>query len=251
MPKKPTSITKSSSTPKPPNITLLLKELTAPSKESRSHALRTLVTLGSPIREVLATPDVVVYDGVYCTSEIVALIDEIGPSHPEVYAGLAKAVTGPGMSVRRVAIFICTEIKSPPVVILKAIVTALLYDWRDDIRGYAALSLGKIRSAAPVVLSGLATALQEYEPTVLGEVMRTIDLIGVPSPELLAGVGHFLYRPSGTFCERALSIIETFNTFDPALIAAISRSSTITRFTPPTQTVRNSLDVTANLLRSY
>jgi len=215
-------------------INRLMKDLQGTDKKASKCAFEALVRLGSPIRELLASPQCdPCWDGPYSYDDMAAVINEAGLSDANVLAGLAQAVVGPGGDIRLAAIQVCKRIKPPHAIVLDALAKAL-GDRRKNIRAEAARALGEFRVAAPSVLKGLAAALRDSDPNVVFQVTGALEEIGAPSPEVLAGLVHLLDGNAGS-CGWALHALRRIGAFDQSVHNAVRQVANSTFSFPAKQ----------------
>jgi hypothetical protein len=214
--------------PRPTAIKRLMKDFQGPDKEASRRAFKVLVLLGSPIRELLASPECDPWgDGSYSYDDMAAVINESGSSDAKVLAGLAQAVVGEGSSIRLAAIQVCKGINPPHQLVIDTLVQVLC-DRNEYVRREAARALGELRVAAPSVLKGLAAALRDSELTVVCEAMSALGDIGAPAPEVLAGLVHFLGDVNSSSCVWALLALQKIGAFDQAVHDAVRQVATST-----------------------
>jgi hypothetical protein len=213
--------------PTPKVINRLMKDFQGSDKKASKCAFEALVRLGSPIRELLASPQCDPWDGSYSYDDMAAVINEAGLSDANVLAGLAQAVVGPGGSIRLAAIQVCKRINPPHQAVLDALAQAL-GDRRDNIRAEAARALGELRVAAPSVLKGLAAALRDSDPHVVFEAVKALGDIGAPSPDVIAGLVNFLGNANSLFCGWAIFALQSIGSFDQSVHDAVRQVATST-----------------------
>ena len=223
--------------PDPKVLNQLMDDLRGPSEEASKRAFTTLVTLGSPIPDVIASPEFDPHNrGLYGFGDMAAVINEAARSDSNVFAGLAKAVTGANEYVQLSAIQVCRLINPSHAVLLDALVQALGAEC-ISVRREAGQALGEIRLSTPAVLKGLATALRDPDLSVVFEVMTALGSIGAPSPEVLEGLVHFLDNVNSPFCGTAMSALTSIGSFAPPVLGAIRRVATSTFSFDATQPV--------------
>ncbi len=209
-------------------IQRLMKDFQGPDREASRRAFKALVRLGSPIRELLGSPQCDPRgDGSYSYDDMAAVINEAGPSNAKVLPGLAQAVVGEGSSIRLAAIQVCKRVNPPHQFVLDALVQGLC-DRNEYVRREAARALGELRVAAPSVLKGLAAALRDLDPTVVCEAMNALGDIGAPSPEVLAGLVHCLGDVNSSACGWALLALQKIGAFDQTVHDAVRQVATST-----------------------
>ncbi len=212
--------------PRPTAIKQLMKDFQGSDKEASRRALKMLVRLGSPIRELLGSPQCDPRgDGSYSYDYMAAVINEAAPSNAKVLPGLAEAVVAEGSSIRLAAIQVCKRVNPPHQLVLDALVQGLCVR-NEYVRREATRALGELRVAAPSVLKGLAAALRDSDPTVVCEATTALGDIGAPSPEVLAGLVHCLGDVNSSACGWALLALQKIGAFDQTVHDAVRHVAT-------------------------
>ena len=214
--------------PDPALVVRLMTQFRGRDMRVSRRAMRRLVAIGCPIRDLIASGEFNILSGSgrYSLCELVDVINEVGM--PDIaLTGLAQAVVGPGGNIRSSAVYVCEHLGIDHPLVLNALARSL-HDWRDNVRLGAARALLAIRASTPDVIGGLVAALKDTDYEVVECAMKALGAIRASTPQVLTALVAHLVPSYGEHCWRALCALESIGAFDPVVLRALRQLATST-----------------------